>query len=61
MKTKKVYDIVITEGEFKGYYRQTGIESKEFAEKLKAKYWGPSCKIVERETEDCTVDFDELF
>lgn len=61
MKTKKVYDILITEGELKGRYRQMGIESKELAEELKAKYWEPSCEIVERETEDFAVNWDELF
>jgi len=61
MKTKKVYDIMITEGEYKGYYRQMGIESKDLAEELKEKYWEPSCKIVEREVEDFSIDFDELF
>lgn len=61
MKMKKVYDIMITEGEDKGCYRQMGIESKGLAEELKGKYWEPSCQIVEREVEDCSIDFDELF
>lgn len=61
MKTKKVYDIMIAEGENKGCYRQMGIESKSLAEELKEKYWEPSCQIVEREVEGCSIDFDELF
>ena len=48
---KKVYDIVITKGEFKGYFRMDGIRSREIAEMLKEKYFDASDEIVERDVE----------
>lgn len=60
MKMKKVYDIMITEGEDKGRYRQMGIDTREHAEQLKAMYWESTCEIVEREEKDTTIDLDSL-
>lgn len=48
---KKVYDIVITKGEFKGHFRMDGIRSREIAEMLKEKYFDASDEIVERDVE----------
>ncbi len=48
---KKVYDIVITKGEFKGCFRMDSIRSREIAEMLKEKYFDASDEIVERDVE----------
>ena len=56
MKLKKrVYDIIITDGEDAGCYRMTGIDSLEKAKMLKEKYFDKMedpCRIVGRLDDD---------
>lgn len=60
MKIRKIYDIVITEGEFNGWYKMSNIESKEVAEMLKEEYFANEpCAIVERE-EESVETFEDL-
>lgn len=56
---KKVYDIMITEGEDKGRCRMMGIKTQERAA-LMAKLFEPSCVIVEREVEDEPTGTEKL-
>lgn len=63
MKTKKLYDIRITKGEYAGCYRIGNIESKETAEMLKEKFFDDSDEIIEREIPmmEEEIEAEELF
>ena len=64
MKAIQTYNLVITEGEFKGYFRMTNIANREVAEQLKndfnADCPNEPCEVVEGRIEH-EVEYDDLF